>query len=369
MRHQLFRIAVVALLLGVTPARADPAADLAKLKAELPGELINDPTNLDWTVFGPGAAWHPRKGADLPGGGALEIVIPAKAATLFANGTNVALTRPVKLGQDTVISFYARTIKADTVDGNGVIGVRFQLNAAPYPGYGDQVLSIAHEWKLYEVAARADRDLPLGQGVVSLQLSGARQTVQIAQTIVQANAMSIVKHAAVVPCKVKTPALMPQLAGQGEMLTEINALNWELGGAGRMDRITACGVAGDNALRFTIPAAGKNVYDSAVTLPLNAAVKAGDHLLVAFIARTVKAETPAGTGLLTVRLQDNNPPYPGFADHTFDIGPTWKLIQLRTVAKADLAAGQGAVALHLAGAAQVIDLGRVYVLRQPAGVP
>ena len=46
------------------------------------------------------------------------------------------------------------------------------------------------------------------------------------------------------------------------------------------------------------------------------------------------------------------------------VGPTWKLIQLRTQARLDIPKGLGAVALHLGHAKQVLEIENVYVLKE-----
>jgi len=51
------------------------------------------------------------------------------------------------------IGFFARTQSANTDDGKGRISVRFQRNAAPYPGFGDTLLRPDGEWGWYEVSA------------------------------------------------------------------------------------------------------------------------------------------------------------------------------------------------------------------------
>lgn len=85
-------------------------------------------------------------------------------------------------------------------------------------------------------------------------------------------------------------------------------------------------------------------------------------MIVAVLARTIKAETPDGLGRITVRVQQNAAPYPAFGQNTILIGPNWKLVQIKTQAKMDIAKGQAAVTLQMAGAKQTIEIGRVYVL-------
>jgi len=363
-----FGVAVATALMSVA-ASAQTATDaLQKLQSELPGRLINDPTRLDWDVLGAGAASKAIKGSDAPGGGALQVTIPKKGATPYEIGINAPLTGGFTKGATYVVSFYARTIKADTSDGDGVIGVRFGQNAAPYPGFGDTVKTISHDWHLYEVSGQASLNVSKDQAVISFQLAGAKQVIELGQTIVQEGATSILKpvETKIAKCDVVTPVLPPTLLNKGPVLTTIDTQNWDVYGSGETHRrVQACGVPGDSALEFSIAAKGSNAYDVVVNLPLNDAVKTGDILIVGVVARTIKAETADGAGVITLRVQQAAAPYAGFGDHTIAFGPAWQLKRFMVKADRDLPAGQGALGLQFAGAKQVIQVGRAYVVHTP----
>jgi hypothetical protein len=87
--------------------------------------------------------------------------------------------------------------------------------------------------------------------------------------------------------------------------------------------------------------------------------------LIAIAARTESAATPDGKAKVGVRVQSNTPPFDGFAQNSFTVGPNWQLIRIRTTATQGFAPGTASVALHFAGAAQVVDIGPVYVLKTP----
>ncbi len=80
-------------------------------------------------------------------------------------------------------------------------------------------------------------------------------------------------------------------------------------------------------------------------------------------ARTESASTPDGKAVVGIRVQDSVPPYAGFADNLFKVGPNWQLIRIQTTATQTLPAGQGLIALHFAEAPQVVDIGPVYVFK------
>lgn len=361
--HGAIWAALTALLLSgaASAAPVQPTPELQALAAALPGTLINDPTRLDWDVFGPDHASKAIRNSASPGGGALQITVPHKGATLFEIGTNAPLTAGIQPGQRITVAFYARTLKADTPSGEGVIGVRFQQNAAPYPGFGDTRLAIGSEWRLYEVSAIADRTIGKGEAIVSFQLSGAKQTIEIGQTIVVEGASSIVPKSG--NLQIPTPVMPLQLAGKGNPINDPANIVWQFYGAAAAHKtVAARGMPGDSAMQFSIAAAGANIFDSGATVPVTAAVAQGDILIVAVLARCISADTPDGLGKIGIRFQQNSPPYPGFGDHVLAIGPNWKLYQIKTQAKIDIARGEAAVALQLGGAKQVIEIGRVYVL-------
>jgi len=64
-----------------------------------------------------------------------------------------------------------------------------------------------------------------------------------------------------------------------------------------------------------------------------------------------------------MRIQDNTPPYDGFAENIFKVGQKWQLIRINTVAPRDIPAGTAQVALHFAAEVQSIDVGPVYVFK------
>ena len=172
-----FPIWAIAAVVSVSaPVFADqPTAELQALDDALPGTLINDPTRLDWQIFGADQTSKPVKGENIPGGKAATQIRIAKAgATLFEAGANAPITAGIKSGTDVVVAFYARTVSAETSDGKGRIGVRFNQNIAPYSGFGDTTILIEKDWKLYQVSAKANISIPRGQAVVGFQLSGAK---------------------------------------------------------------------------------------------------------------------------------------------------------------------------------------------------
>jgi hypothetical protein len=360
-------IAVFAMMASVSGgviAGTQPTPELQQLDDALPGNLINNPTRLDWNIYGPGITQKPVKGKDIPGGGALQFSIPKAGATLYEVGTNAPLTAPIKKGQQILVAFYARTVSSNAKDGKARLGVRFQQNEAPYSGFGDASFVIEKEWKLYEATAVATRDIDANLAIIGFQLAGAKQVVEIAQTFVIEGAKSIASPSG----GLAEPVLIAQLEGKGKLISDPTNLNWQIFGSGETHKtVPAKGYPGGTATQFVISAKGKSPYDIGTNVPITSDIKTGDIMIVAFLARTIVAETPDGQGEIGVRVQQNLPPsYPGFGDKVLKIGPNWRLYQIKTQAKQDIPKGQGVIGLHLAGAKQTVEIGRAYVLNDVA---
>ena len=355
------------------PAAAPPPAsaserqatpELQALDDSLPGTLINDPSALNWSTFGTIMKSKIVKSAEIPGGGAaMQFTLQSLGVAAYDAGANVPIRTPLRTKGDYVAAFWARTVKSDAPDGKGRISVRFQQNVAPYAGFGDTVLTIGSEWQLYEVPATADRDVPKGQAVLGLQLAGARQTIEVGQVIIVEGAKSI-RQATATAAPAADPELPPQLVGKGDLLNDPANREWLLYGDKQVAKATTTNVYGRVATLLTVSAAGANAYDAGAAVPLRDAIAKGDRLRIAVLARTVSASTPDGQGKLAVRVQQNSAPYDGFADNMLTVGPNWRLYQIGTTASLALAAGTGQLALHTAGAAQAIEIGPVYVLRE-----
>jgi hypothetical protein len=374
MRTKIYTTVALCALVAATVTGAKPrSAELQALDDALPGTLINDPSKLDLSIYGTGVTSKSIKDASIPGGGAaMQIVIPKAGQTHFEIGASSALDTPIKKGQKIVVAFYARTIKAETPSGKGKIHIRIQQNSAPYTGFADSAFDVGAEWTLFEAKGVSNIDAAAGAVNVGFMLSGAKQTVQIGQIIVVEGADSIktiTKTATPTPSANTNTLMMPNLTGKGKMINQAENLQlWQSYGEGlTKGLIPAKNMPGGNATAINVSSLGKNAYDAGINIPVAEALTQGDVLTIAFVARTISAETDTGAGKVAIRVQHNKPPYNGFGDNVLNIGPNWKVYQLRTQAKMDVPAGEAVVALHVAGAKQSLEIGPVYVVN--AGPP
>ncbi|MFN3470616.1 MAG: hypothetical protein ACK4Z7_13035 [Novosphingobium sp.] len=366
-RRRMRNLAAAALCMLAAPllmGATQRTPELQALDDALPGNLINDPSNLDWQVYGPGVASKPVKAADLAGGGALQIKTARRGAELWEVAANAPIEAAIKPGQRITVAFHARTVKAETPDGQGVLGIRVQQNVAPFGGFADNRLTIGTEWKLYEVTAIADRALAAGEAVVAFQLAGARQTIEIGQTIVVEGAASIVANLgggnAGAP-----PPLPAQLAGKGQLVSNPTGFDtWPVYGPGLVGKVAnASGAPGGKALQLVMPQKIEAAHDAGLIVPIADAIAEDEVMIVAVLARATASEAADGTARIGIRVQQNAPPYDGFADNVLPIGPNWKLVQLKTQSPIGIARGEAVVALHLGGARQTVEVAGVYVLK------
>ena len=122
-------------------------------------------------------------------------------------------------------------------------------------------------------------------------------------------------------------------------------------------------VQGGKALRIVVPAKGKNNWDAFASSRIQKPVRAGDNLVLAFWARLEKGEGRATSSTLPFTgVQVSSPPYPSLFNEAVQVGPEWKLHQVKGKADKDHAAGTLGVSIHMANAKQTIDLGPVFVL-------
>jgi hypothetical protein len=122
-------------------------------------------------------------------------------------------------------------------------------------------------------------------------------------------------------------------------------------------------VQGGKALRVVVREKGANPWDVAVESAITQPVRAGDELLLAFWARLEKGE--GGTAAATLpfnAVQLSAAPYTTVISGPAEVGAEWKLHEVRGKAAADHAAGALKATIHLATAAQTVELGPIFVV-------
>ncbi|WP_108812058.1 hypothetical protein [Sphingorhabdus sp. Alg231-15] len=182
-RNSVIALCAIFLVAGTAIAK-QPNAVLQAIDDALPGTLINDPTIVDWVVYGNSKKPKQVSAPETPGQFAMQLKVAKKGAQKYDMGVNVPIRTGITSGNMITVAFWARAVKAETADGSGIVGVRINEDKAPYDGFGDQDIKIASNWKLYEAKMRATMTVAAGQAVAGFQLAGAKQTIEIGQVYV-----------------------------------------------------------------------------------------------------------------------------------------------------------------------------------------
>lgn len=364
------------LMIGNASVSFAQSAELRALDAQLPGKLINDPTRIDWEVYGNEVSSDPVIDKSIPGGGAaLRVDIRRADAYIYTAGLNIPLTDSISGGDQVTVGFYARTIEARTDDNMGVIRVRFQQNFTPYPGFGEETLSIGNEWQWYEVTAKAEFALRQKDGIIAIQFGRTKQVLEFGQLIVVKGAASIagkpksvaqpVAQPAAQPADLPAPSIPNSLEGLGTLLNDPTKADWYFeSNAGDYMTLGDTVIFGTPATRFTVAKADSAPHDAFITVPLGAAIAQGDELLIAVAARNISPDNETGEATVKLRIEDAAPPYAGFADNEITLSSAWRLIRANTKAAQDMAAGQGQLAVHLGGQVKTVDIGPIFVIKK-----
>jgi len=116
-------------------------------------------------------------------------------------------------------------------------------------------------------------------------------------------------------------------------------------------------------MRVQIPRKGQNAWEISVNSALKKPIKAGDTLLLVFQAKLVQGENGATTTTLPWNAVSlTSPPWSGVVGGPADIGPEWKMIEIKGKADKNYAPGTLAAGIQLATAKQTVDLGPIIVL-------
>ncbi|MXO90306.1 hypothetical protein [Pontixanthobacter aquaemixtae] len=343
------------------------SAELRALDAQLPGTLINDPSVIDWEVYGD-IADEPVRDASIPGGGAaLRVEVKTASEFIYTAGIKLPLTKKAETGKDITIGFYARTVTARTPDGNGVVRVRFQKDEAPFPGFGEETLSIGKDWDWYEVTADVEQTLRTKDGIAVIQFGRTKQTLEFGQVIIVKGAKAIAAAPAptsTAPKPAPSATLPASLQGAGTLINDPSKANWHFEGpAGEFNALDDVAIFGTQATRLTVTKANSKPHDLFAAIPLTGAIAEGDELLIAIAARSAADNGSAAPAQFAIRIEEAKPPYDGFSDNQIALNGKWRLIRVNTKAPRALAAGEGQLALHFGGALKTVDIGPVYILK------
>ncbi|MGR6330369.1 hypothetical protein ACU5AX_14990 [Sphingomonas sp. XXL09] len=139
-------------------------------------------------------------------------------------------------------------------------------------------------------------------------------------------------------------------------------IGWTVYGADQTAKqVPATDVPGGAAVRVQVKRAGAHPWDAGAQYPTIKPVAAGDTLLAMVYLRAPDAKAgehvpiPIGAGTADA-------PYEPIADETVQVGPTWQRFFASGVTAKAFAPGKARIAVQLAGAKQVIEIGPAFLL-------
>ncbi|MBA4000549.1 hypothetical protein [Brevundimonas sp.] len=159
-----------------------------------------------------------------------------------------------------------------------------------------------------------------------------------------------------------------QSAGEDDILDQVinspPVQSWQVTGLRATPRpVRAQGVVGDQAIRVAVPRPGANPWDIAGRMTIAGEINRGDTILLAVWARTHTPPQGERFGVLPgIRVEQSTAPYTAIAQDSAVVPSEWTMVYASGVAQQDYPGGSTNVSVHLAGAAQTIELGPAFVL-------
>lgn len=187
----MFKRAILSLSTAITISIAaaptaqadDPAIQkaLEALDAQLPGKLINNPYDIKWRTDGSDKKEAVVKSEGAPGGMAYKVTVKKKKKNHWDTATRIPMTEAIAKGDVILLSYWARAAKTQKGKETGDITVAIQRNIEPYDSVFEERVALGKDWKLYNVAGKANRDYAADKTNINFNLARAKQTIEFGQ--------------------------------------------------------------------------------------------------------------------------------------------------------------------------------------------
>jgi hypothetical protein len=150
----------------------------------------------------------------------------------------------------------------------------------------------------------------------------------------------------------------------GELINDPTSLAWNTQGDGlKVTSVTGEEIPGGGAAsHFDIRRGGDNVWSVQAYVPLTKDIASGETVTLGFWART--AEPPnGGKGRVSIRIQDNVDPWPGFGDIALEIEPEWKWYEVSVQATRAIPRRNGVMVFQMGGVRQQLEIGQTIIVK------
>lgn len=175
--------ASLALLAEAINQQVEPseAEFLAAIEDAISGQLLNNPLDPQWQVFGEGASSKVIKAPEIPGQRAFQLRVTEPAVNPWEISAHGAIKGAVEAGDTVFVAFWARATKFSATSGGGQFQARVQQKSAPYAGVAEQSFLLKDHWQVHYMSGAASRAYSAGELDISFNVGAARQTVEFGQ--------------------------------------------------------------------------------------------------------------------------------------------------------------------------------------------
>ena len=161
------------------------AAPLASHADDMSKYVINNPRVEAWVIYGPQTN-KKIKDPNVQWGDAVEVKMATASANEWDAAAQTDITGPMKKGDHIQCVVQLKGVAADGTS-PVKLHMRVQLNAAPYPAFADQDITLTNDWQYYQLDATADKDYAKSTNVLVIHLSTGAQTVDLGPAFILDN--------------------------------------------------------------------------------------------------------------------------------------------------------------------------------------
>jgi|GEM_PF-1449207 len=154
---------------------------LQALDAQLPGKLINNPYDIQWSTHGSDKKESIVKAEGAPGGMAYKVRVKKKKKNHWDTAIRIPMTETVAKGDVILVSYWARAAKPQKGKETGDITIALQRNIEPYDSVFEKRTALDKEWKLYNVTGKAKREYAADKTNLNFNLAHSKQTLEFGQ--------------------------------------------------------------------------------------------------------------------------------------------------------------------------------------------
>ena len=401
----MLRVVCIAILTWIACVSPTLSQDLTPLEAEtlrvyklLPraSAVVRHPEIESWAPYGVDSS-KTVKAASVPDGEAFRLEISRKGANVWDAGAQIQNANPIAAGDVISASFWARAVKIPDGEMTAKIPAVLQLTREPYDAFANASLELDQTWRFVSIYGEALQSYRPGEMALSLQIAGAKQTIDLGPAVIlnlgpgavdpsamlprgDAASSSGASSAKPAPSKPVAPvklsraiekdmeALRSRLPA-GARLVSVPSPNVEAYyGKGPARIVKDRAVPGGEALEVVTERAGLESWSAGVNWALTEDIVKDDVILVALWAKAIEARNESQTAAIQpIRVQQSAEPYSSAAEGVAYLSRDWALYYVPGLSGEDIEAGPAGLTFHLGLIPQTVRLGPAYVFKFPKG--